>query len=48
MRSMPNFAVLQGESRHESRAKQQEAAMFVSDILEKRALSTRSEHQSPL
>ena len=36
MHSMPNFAVLEGESRHaESSAKQQQAAMFVSDILEK-------------
>ena len=34
MHSMPNFAVLEGESRHESSAKQQQAAMFVSDILE--------------
>ena len=39
MHSMPNFAVLEGESRHESSAKQQQAAMFVSDILEKLALS---------
>ncbi|CAH3162422.1 unnamed protein product [Porites evermanni] len=36
---MPNFAILKGESRHESSAKQQQAAMFVSDILEKLALS---------
>ena len=49
MHSMPNFAVLEGESRHaESSAKQQQAAMFVSDILEKLALSPRSAHQSPL
>ena len=48
MHSMPNFAVLIGESRHESSAKQQKAAMFVSDILEKLALSPRSAHQSPL
>ena len=48
MHSMPNFAVLKGESRHESSAKQQQAAMFVSDILEKLALSPRSAHQSPL
>ena len=48
MHSMPNFAVLEGESRHESSAKQQQAAMFVSDILEKHALSPRSAHQSPL
>ena len=41
MHSMPNFAVLKGESRHESSAKQQQAAMFVSDILEKLALSPR-------
>ena len=46
MHSMPNFAVLKGESRHESSAKQQQAAMFVSDILEKLALSPRSAHQS--
>ena len=46
--SMPNFVVLEGESRHESSAKKQQTAMFVSDIVEKRALSTRSEHQSPL
>ena len=45
---MPNFAFLKGESRYESSAKQQQAAMFVSDILYKRALSTRTEHQSPL
>ena len=32
---MPNFAVLERESRHESGAKQQQAAMFVSDILKK-------------
>ena len=48
MHSMPNFAVLRGESRHESSAKQQKAAMFVSDILEKLALSTPSAYQSPL
>ena len=43
MHSMPNFAVLVGESRHESSAKQQQVAMmFVSDILEKHVLSTRS------
>ena len=48
MHSMPNFAVLKGESRHESSAKQQQAAMFVSDILEKLALSPRSAHQSDL
>ena len=49
MHSMPNFAVLERElSRHESSAKQQQAAMFVSDILEKLALSPRSAHQSPL
>ena len=35
---MPNFAVLEGESRHESGAKQQQAAMFVSDILKKLTL----------
>ena len=39
MHSMPNCAVPEGESRHESSAKQQQAAMFVSDILEKLALS---------
>ena len=48
MHSMPNFAVLEGESRHESSAKQQQEAMFVSDILEKLALSPRSAHQSDL
>ena len=46
MHSMPNFVVLEGESRLESNAKQQQTAMFVSDIVEKRARSTRSEHQS--
>ena len=46
--SMPNFAVLEGESRHEASTKQQQAAMFVADILEKLALSPRSVHQSPL
>ena len=46
---MPNFAVLKGESRHESNAnKQQQVAMFVSDILEKLVLSPRSAHQSLL
>ena len=45
---MPNFAALKGESRHESSAKQQQAATFMSDILEKLALSPRSAHQSPL
>ena len=35
MHSMPNFAVLERESRHESSAKQQQAAMFVSDIRKK-------------
>ena len=48
MHSMPNFAVLKGESRHDSSAKQQQAAMFVSDIPEKLALSPRLGHQSPL
>ena len=48
MHSMPNIVVLEGESRHESSAKQQQVAKFVSDILEKLALSTRSAHQSPL
>ena len=47
MHSMPNFAVLEGDSRHESSAKQQ-VVMFVSDILEQLALSPRSAHQSPL
>ena len=46
--SIPNFAVLEEESRHESSAKQQQAAMFMSDILEKLELSPRSVHQSPL
>ena len=48
MHSLPNFAVLEGESRHKSSAKQQQSAMFVSDILGKRSLSPRSAHQSPL
>ena len=48
MHSMSNFAVLKGESSHKSSAEQQQAAMFVSDILEKLALSPRSAHQSPL
>ena len=48
MHSMPNFAVLEGESRHESSAKQQQAAVFVSDMPEKLTLSTRSARQSPL
>ena len=48
MHSLPNFAVLEGESRHKSSAKQQQSAMFVSDILEKLSLSPRSTHQSPL
>ena len=48
MHSMPNIVFLEGESRHESSAKQQQVAKFVSDILEKLALSTRSAHQSPL
>ena len=48
MHSLPNFAVLEGESRHKSSAKQQQSAMFVSDILEKLSLSPRSAHQSPL
>ena len=29
---MPNIVVLEGESRHESSAKQQQVAKFVSDI----------------
>ena len=48
MHSLPKFAVLEGESRHKSNAKQQQSAMFVSDILEKLSLSPRSTHQSPL
>ena len=48
MHSMPNFAVLERESRLESSAKQLQAAMFVSEILEKLALSSRSAPQSPL
>ena len=48
MHSLPKFAVLEGESRHKSSAKQQQSAMFVSDILEKFSLSPRSTHQSPL
>ena len=48
MHSLPNFAVLKGESRHKSSANQQQSAMFVSDILEKLSLSPRSAHQSPL
>ena len=38
MHSMPNFAVLERQSRHESGAKQKQAAMFVSDILKKLTL----------
>ena len=48
MHSIPNFAVRERESRHESSAKQLQAAMFVSDFLEKLALSPRSADQSPL
>ena len=48
MHSLPKFVVLDGESRHKSSAKQQQSAMFVSDILEKLSLSPRSTHQSPL
>ena len=48
MHSLPKFAVLEGESRHKSSTKQQQLAMFVSDILEKLSLSPRSTHQSPL
>ena len=48
MHSLPKFAVLEGESRHKSSTKQQQLAMFVSDILEKLSLSARSTHQSPL
>ena len=44
MYSLPNFAVLEGESRHKSSAKQQQSAMFVSDILGKLSLSPRSAH----
>ena len=43
MHSLPNFAVLEGESRHKSSAKQQQLA-----ILDKLSLSPRSAHQSPL
>ena len=39
MHSITNFAVLEGESKHESSAKQQQAAKFVSDILKKLALT---------
>ena len=42
------YAVLEGESRHESSVKQKQAAVFVSDILEKLALSPHSVYQSPL
>ena len=48
MHSMTKFAVLEGESRDDSSDQQQQAAMFVSDILEKLARSPRSAHQSPL
>ena len=48
MHSLPNFGVLEGESRHKSSAKQQQSAMLVSDILEKLSLSPRLAHQSPL
>ena len=48
MHSLPNFAVLEGESRHKLSTKQRQSAMFVSDILEKLSLSPRSAHQSPL
>ena len=48
MHSLPKFVVLDGASRHKSSAKQQQSAMFVSDILEKLSLSPRSAHQSPL
>ena len=48
MHSLPKFAVLEGESRHKSTARQQQSAMFVSEIREKRSLSPRSAHQSPL
>ena len=48
MHSLPKFAVLEGESRHKYSTKQQQSAMFVSDILEKLSLSPRSTHQSPL
>ena len=48
MHSMTKFAVLEGESRDDSSDQQQQAAMFVSDILEKLALSSCSAHQSPL
>ena len=48
MHSLPKFAVLEGESRHKSSTKQQQSAMFVSDMPEKLSLSPRSVHQSPL
>ena len=48
MHSLPKFAVLEVESRHKSSAKQQQSAMFVSDIREKLSLSPRSTYQSPL
>ena len=48
MHSLPKFAVLEGESRHKYSTKQQQSAMFVSDILEKLSLSPRSTHLSPL
>ena len=47
MRSMPNFAVLEDKSRHESSLKQQQTAMFVSDILDKlfsASVSTLNHH----
>ena len=43
MHSLPNFVFLEGESRHESSAKQQQLA-----IIDKRSPSPRSAHQSPL
>ena len=48
MHSLPNFAVLEGELRDKSSTKQQQSALFVSDIPEKLSLSPRSAHQSPL
>ena len=48
MHSMTKFAVLEVESRDDSSDQQQQAAMFVSDILGKLALSPHSAHQSPL
>ena len=48
MHYMTKFAVLEGELRDDASDQQQQAGMFVSDILEKLALFPRSAHQSPL